>query len=414
MDFLPDPKSTSLLLAFLSLNENQDLPTLIAETSLADWEEVIRHSQKMGVSPILYHRMLQKAAGFPIPGAIQVRLRDSYLTSLARNLQLFQELAQILRLLVEAGIPVIPLKGVFLAEKVYADVGLRPMVDLDLLLPRLDLDQALKVLQCLGYQAGYPFQVERECQVLHHLPQLRKPGAATVELHWNLAPLNTPFKIPIEQVWQAARPGTLAGAGVLEMAPEDLLLHICLHLAYLDYFSSGLRPICDIAWSIEHFQSTLDWQRLRQQANSWAARHSLLLSLRLAQRLLGVSLPAGFLESLQPASYDPNLESWAIAQVFEPAEMGGKLAEVWAPQPWLQRGWRFLHNLFPPSWEMRSAYPGLAHGLLWPLAYLQHLGVVIQRNWHAVWHLARGEPQVQREAEQRSRLNQLVNWLGQG
>ena len=57
-----------------------------------------------------------------------------YLASAHRNLRLFGELRQILRAFNAAGLSVIPLKGACLAEMIYGNIALRPMVDVDLLL----------------------------------------------------------------------------------------------------------------------------------------------------------------------------------------------------------------------------------------------------------------------------------------
>jgi hypothetical protein len=402
--------ATQLLLACLRMEGGEEEEARLVKASLADWEAAVEQANAQGVTPLVYKRLHDQWPELALPSDIQKRLRNAYRLNLWQNTELFTVLEQILRAFGEEIIPVIPLKGVYLAKKVYENVGLRPMSDVDLLVPRPDLGRAVRVLRGLSFVSDYPFEVEQECQVMHHLPVLYRPRCTWVELHWNLAPLNAPFTIPIEQVWQAARPGTLAGIGIQEMAPEDLLLHLCLHTAYMEHFSSGLRPVCDIAWTIEHYRGKLDWERVAVQAKSWGAERSLYLALRVAQRLLGAALPEGWLESMQPEGYDPSLESWAIHQIFEPAEIRGKLAEVWAPQPWLKRGWRFIRNLFPPVWEMRGAYFELAHGLGWPLAYLKHLGIVFRRNRQAAWRLLRGDAGTMAGAEQRERINRLVAW----
>jgi hypothetical protein len=90
--------------------------------------------------------------------------------------------------------------------------------------------------------------------------------------------------------------------------------------------------------------------------------------------------------------------------------MGGKLAAVWAPNPWRKRAALFARLLFPSTYEMRIAHPRLARGLLWPLAYLRQLGMVIRRNWGAAWKLARGETRLQAAAARSEHVNQLVQW----
>jgi hypothetical protein len=346
-----------------------------------------------------------------LPRDFQLRLSEAYHRTIFKNTHVFQALQRILGALSQDNVPVIPLKGVYLAEKVYGNIGLRGMIDIDLLVPRQQLSQALKVLQGSGYRPIHPFQIEAECRVRHHLPPLYKDGGHTTELHWTLAPPPAPFKIPIDRVWQNTHRGRLTGEAIQELTPEDLLLHLCLHAAYLDFFSTGLRPLCDIAWTVQTFQEQIDWQKLIRQARQWGVERCAWLALMVAVQLLQAPVPADLLESLQPSTDDLTKVGWAATQALNPSGQGGKLAAAWAPNPWFRRAALVLRLLFPAPQEMRPAYPRLARGLLWPIAYLLHLGIVIHRNWNSAWKLMRGDPKVRAAVEQREQVNRLVAWL---
>jgi hypothetical protein len=194
------------------------------------------------------------------------------------------------------------------------------------------------------------------------------------------------------------------------MLPADQLLYLSLHAGYSETYFNGLSRICDLAWSMRAFQDAIEWEQLWEKASSWKAERSLYLALRLVQSMLGVTPPGGFLEGVPPAGYDTRMESWAIQQVFEPVQMGGKLAQVWSAQTWLRGGGRIMRNLFPPAWEMRSAYPGLAKGLTWPAAYFKHLVIVLGRNWRKAWNLLIGDVAAVEEARQHRAIEYLVQW----
>lgn len=380
------------------------------DKTLLDWQSVVSLAQQQDVASLFYDRLVQPEGNLVVTGEFLQALHNQYLAAARDNLRLFQQVGDILRALNEQSIKGVPLKGAYLAESVYHNIALRPMSDIDLLVQRRDLAPALAVMNKLGYRPPAPIDIARDCQVSHHLPGLRRPGDVTVELHWTLAPVNTPFRIDLEGLWQRAQPLELEGVGVLALAPEDLLLHLCLHTAYIDHFSSQLRPICDIVWTVRAFSDVMNWSALAQRAKAWGAQRTAWLALRVTQRLLAIELPSAFLDELRPVGYDPILEKWAIQQIFAPPPVTGKLAAVWAQKSLPGRIAQVGRSLFPPSWEVRSNNPALARGLGWPLAYLQHLGGVLQRNWRVVLRLAQSDRATQVASQQRHNINQLLDW----
>ena len=139
-----------LLLACLSEDPQQFEQLSLTGIQAVDWQELVTLSQVQGVAPLVYQRLTQQHSSVYVPSAVLEKLREVYLVNLKRNMRLYRDLEQILGRLAERQIPVIPLKGVFLAEKVYGNIGLRPMVDVDLLLPRPELAKALEELEALG------------------------------------------------------------------------------------------------------------------------------------------------------------------------------------------------------------------------------------------------------------------------
>ena len=231
-----------------------------------------------------------------------------------------------------------------------------------------------------------------------------------LEIHWRLAPANSPFHIDVEELWERSQLSRLAGVEIRTLDPTDLLLYLCLHAAYLDGFSSKLRAFCDIAWAMRVYDEELDWQRIAREAEGWGGERSTWLALRITARLLDIRLLEKAGAGLQPAGYDPVLENWACEQILAPSEIGPKLAAAWAPQPWLHRLKHIFLSLFPPAWEMRQKYPLWVHGFSWPLAYLRHLRIILQYNWSTFWRLMRGDELVRISVDQRSRINRLMAW----
>ena len=127
----------------------------------SDWDLVIALASKHGIAPLAYERLRGRPLSGKIPQAVSGKLRESYLGNAVRNVKLYHELGQVLCGLRQAGIPVIVLKGAYLAEAVYRNIALRTIItDVDLLVPILDFPKAHKSLLIHGYSEDAPLDFE--------------------------------------------------------------------------------------------------------------------------------------------------------------------------------------------------------------------------------------------------------------
>ena len=99
-----------------------------------DWPEVLRAVRRYHCAPFVY-RQLQKQVGgnvsnpAPIPTPIWQALQTAYYTAAAQDAQRELELRRVFSAFREARIPVLLLKGAALAQVVYQNVAVRPMID---------------------------------------------------------------------------------------------------------------------------------------------------------------------------------------------------------------------------------------------------------------------------------------------
>lgn len=91
-------------------------------------------------------------------------LREAFLINATRNALLYHDLAQAVTTLQQNGIRVTVLKGAHLAALIYPHIGLRPMADMDLLVPKEDLAKADTVLCGLGYTTNRSRDIETQCR----------------------------------------------------------------------------------------------------------------------------------------------------------------------------------------------------------------------------------------------------------
>ncbi|HEU0203063.1 MAG TPA: nucleotidyltransferase family protein, partial [Burkholderiaceae bacterium] len=254
----------------------------------AAWQKLAGDALRNGVAPLVWTRLRELTHSAALPGAARQDLERSRMRVGVDNLRLYGRLATVLSSLETAGIDVIVLKGAFLSEVVYPDRALRSMSDVDLLVHREDLKRTAALLRELGWcqpagNAAAPPPVAG-----HQLPTFVLAGVQ-IEIHWAIEDEESPFRVDTPGLWCRAVPVRIAGASAFGLAPEDLLLHLCLHTAYGHgwlQFSGGLRHLCDIAATIRHYRGRLDWTAFVSRAHSWGIARSAWLALAVARELV--------------------------------------------------------------------------------------------------------------------------------
>ena len=329
-----------------------------------DWGHFIAFAHKQGVAPVLYIA-LKSLPGSPYPEHLN-ELRNIYRVDAQNNLLLYHELGKVLRALDAAQIPVIVLKGACLAEAVYGNIALRSMSDVDLLVKKEDLEKTAEILKGCGYSAGYDFQVEKEIAVSlnHHLPPLEGPNKLQLEIHWTLFDY-TYFEArdqDEEQVidaWKRAQPVTIEHTPCLMLAPEDLFLHLCIHLSRQHVFNMRMRHLLDLRKVWERYGEEFDWGMMYQRARQWQVDRSVLLTVALAERLIGLMLPDSVKRILKTEGPDPNLLEWVEEKILlESPNM--KLPRFAARNSLWEKAGVLLKQFFPaPAVLARRYYSGL-------------------------------------------------------
>jgi hypothetical protein len=282
--------------------------------TLENWQGLLDKAIDQQVGALLYSQ-LQSLPDLRVPLIIQESLKDIYRKNTFFNMALMGELKSILNLFNSHEIPVIVLKGAYLAKEVYPKIGLREMVDIDLLVPSDKVEQAAKLLEILDYQSirDQDVSLEIEQEFSHQLPPFRKSFALpVVEIHWTICDPNETYQFDLTELWQRAIPTDFFRETALALAPEDLILHLCHHASYHHLFDVGVRPLCDLARIIECFREQLDWEALQMIAERWQWEKGLYLMLGLIYRYFDVILPATIMKSIE--YYGIDTEMLAIAE----------------------------------------------------------------------------------------------------
>jgi hypothetical protein len=336
----------------------------------AGWPAVAAVAEAEGLAPALAFGLARRPDA-AVPPAVSARLTARFTAARARHVVMSRHLGVLLRALAGAGIPVIPLKGEYLADAVYPHPALRPMSDIDVLVRRGDRLRVDDMLRGLGYRRGtdahsWAFDLAYDGATFYD-----GPGGARVDVHWRL--LNDPRYAwnhrEAEAVWDRAVPVTLAGGPALALEVEDLVLSLATHLA-VHHGLSGLVWYWDLALVVTRWPSALDGDRLLARAERWGVRRALFSVLDRLGTLF--ALPAAVRWAARIAPRGPR----AAALRWLVAHRAGDLAAFEHVIPLLltDRGTGLVSTLGSAVWPsprwVRARYGDDASGLA--RAYLAH------------------------------------------
>ena len=258
-----------------------------------------------GVASLLYWRLKDGRWPAAMPEAVRGELTGAYYNTVAQNTLLLQELFKVLDAFAMADIPVIVLKGAALVGRFYQDIGLRPMHDLDLLIPDRQVTQAMGLVQTLGYQpAEEEISPGINRQLAHNTYWRGGPdGRVGLELHWNLIASQADDRtVQVDWFWQQVE--ILPGVGTRystrqlpQLCPTAHLLYLAAHLM-LRHGGGNERLIWyyDVDRVIRSGQ--VDWVMVQQEAQAlgWSALVRYVLQGAAAR--FATPVPAELLESL--------------------------------------------------------------------------------------------------------------------
>jgi Uncharacterised nucleotidyltransferase len=376
--------------------------------SSSDWDVLVEESGRHGIAPLLYYRLRTSHLDVPIPANVMGRLRQAYLQCSGRNMQLYHELGKLLGMLRHDNIPVIALKGVHLATAVYRNIALRPMGDIDLLVKQTDL---LRVQERLIEQGYIASKEEIGCSQ-QHLPSYKKKGSLTVEIHFHIVGPPFSLRVDVEKLWIRAQMSSIQGIEVLTFCPEDLLLHLCMHASFKHAFDNGIRPLFDISHTIEHYAEELDWEQLLDRSREWGVSKCVYLSLFLAKRFAGASIPGQIMKDLDV--YNDSFHATARAEelIFRKARsISPNIAKLFNNDRLLNRLIHAIRCAFPPKNTLANMQPPARNPLSVYFLYFFRIKGLLKRHRHTVWRLFLRDREMSTFVISANKRSTLKDWL---
>ncbi|MFO0774043.1 MAG: nucleotidyltransferase family protein [Nitrospiraceae bacterium] len=282
------------LCARMSVSDQQQAAIRTLAATSMDWERVVELAKWHGIVPLVYRHLSRHCVDL-VPSDVLQGLRQHSQASRLLSCSLTRDLVEIVHACEQAGVTLVPFKGLPLAQTAYGQIDARESGDLDFMVLRHDLSRAAVVLKKLGYvDAVSPSAKETDACEAYNL-FTKRSRAATVDLQWVMADGTFSFSLNDSRFWIRLTTIQMQGVPIKVLSPEDSLLILCVHGG--KHVFEQLKWVCDIAEQVRSHPA-IDWTYFEDTARSMGCWRLALAGLGLAQALLQAPLPKGIQEAI--------------------------------------------------------------------------------------------------------------------
>jgi len=320
------------------------------------------------LTPLIY----QTLTSFPRQDVGKVphlkELRQDYLWALRQYK--FQELEthKLLEVISEAGVEVILLKGADIRHRLYDEPATRLMGDVDVLISPADLERVRLALKGQGYTVmPRDLDLQPDFAVrFSYVFSVKTPlgGVKAVDVHWEIREAGAFYRLPYNPLRARAVTREVQGKSVLVLAPEHVLMHLCLH-TFDELECASILKIVDLDRALGRLP--LDWDLFLEDAARFGIQGPVFWIFREMARLSPGAIPGTVLEKL--AAYQPGWTEKFILRRQASTLLVASVAVLWRYLP--LRTWApyLKAKLWPSSAYLRANaddFPSRAD-------YLRHL-----------------------------------------
>ncbi len=194
-----------------------------------DWNLVLALAEDHGLVPLLHAKVT--SGSVQVPPTVSATLHERAARHVRQSLRMTSCLAATLDLFGRQDVPIVPLKGSILAQRVYGSVVMRQIRDVDLLIRDSDLKPAQRLLEGLGYRltpepaSGLDYLAQRAG---YHV-RATSPTKPTLELHYYLLSPRGGRRITYDHIAPRLQHIEFMHRRVPFLGPEDLFVYLCEH-----------------------------------------------------------------------------------------------------------------------------------------------------------------------------------------
>jgi len=258
-----------------------------------DWSRFLAWVTRHGVGPLV-HRNLRRTTHPALPGFVLDQLQEQQARNARRVLSQIAEAARITRVLGDAGIRSITIKGPVLSLLAFGDPISRISRDVDILVDPNRTANADRLIIQAGYRRIAPdfeltprqhalFQRFR-CQFGYYSER----SAVAQELHWRLTSNIKLFPLTGEALWARNDPVRLGGTDFHTLPDEEMFLYLCVHGSMHVWFR--LKWLADIGALLRRAPPGFT-EEVAKRAHSLGIARPFHQAIALAHLLLGAPVP---------------------------------------------------------------------------------------------------------------------------
>lgn len=247
-----------------------------------DWESIIEESKAHKVESLIYSSIGKDTLKNIEHELLEGWKKETFMSGVGQ-LRHINNVSEFLCEFNKQSIPVIVLKGLVIRD-LYPKPELRTMCDADLIIHKDDLDKVKNLLLNLGYTEKVTSDKD--------LCFIR--GNTYVEVHWSIANEKSFNNVELfeEIMWKNAIKVNVGDSEVLSMCYEDLLVHICMHMAaHIKYLGFGIRQLCDLVLIVEKKGNVINWNKFIEKINMLGIYKFTVAIFNICNRLFDMEIP---------------------------------------------------------------------------------------------------------------------------
>ncbi|MCL2635919.1 MAG: nucleotidyltransferase family protein, partial [Betaproteobacteria bacterium] len=246
-------------------------PERLRALPLRRWDSLLRVARRANLIGRLALTARQAGLLDDLPAPVRTHLESAEVLTKHQRAAIGWETVHLAKAFAAEEFPVVLLKGA-----AYACAGLtaangRLFGDVDILVPRADLNRAEAALMLHGWAGGGndPYDERYYRQWMHEIPPMMHRGRGTiVDLHHNILPSTARHSPYADALLAASQP--LPGTRFRVLCPADMVIHSVTHLFHESELQNGLRDLFDLDSLLGEFSAANAdfWDQLLARATA--------------------------------------------------------------------------------------------------------------------------------------------------
>ncbi len=265
-----------------------------------DWNLLSKKASFHGVSTFIYYSLKKHNLTYLLPPGVLNKFKEDYYKLALKNENLIKKINEISEIVKDK---IILLKGGYLVNNLYPNIGIRSMGDIDILVEKERAAHVWNILKSNGFVRHGPYRqstakltVHNKIVQFHHLDVLRSENC-DVEVHSNLFEHHDFFHVTERALQKSV--SINSNNTLHRLSNEFFLIHLCSHFYLHNYLhkqmGKNLRMLCDINEFILERDHDIDWNEIDEICSDPELKSRISTTLTYAYHFLQTPIPSNFI-----------------------------------------------------------------------------------------------------------------------